>query len=57
MFKRKTNVDRHSLTELLNNRHLAEPPCFSLYTTFKHFVYTLGTYTIRHIKNKAYYML
>jgi hypothetical protein len=36
MFKRKKNVDRHGLRPLpvLNNPHLAEPPCFSLYTTF-----------------------
>jgi hypothetical protein len=35
MFKRKNNVDRHSHRQLLNDRHLAEPPPFSMYTITK----------------------
>ncbi len=34
MFKKRM-LDRYDLRPLLNNRHLAEPPCFSVYTTFK----------------------
>ncbi len=34
MFK-KGMLDHYDLRPLLNNRHLAEPPCFSVYTTFK----------------------
>jgi hypothetical protein len=41
MFKREKNVDRYGLMHgprpLLNNRHLAEPPFFSLNTTFNCF--------------------
>jgi hypothetical protein len=33
MFKRKKeNVDRHGPKQFLNNSHLAEPPCASLYS-------------------------
>jgi hypothetical protein len=34
MFKRKTNVDRQGSMPQLNGRYLAEPFCFSMYTTF-----------------------
>jgi hypothetical protein len=30
----KKNVNRHGPRPLLNTRHFAEPPFFSLYTTF-----------------------
>jgi hypothetical protein len=36
MFQMKMNVDHQGPRPLLNNRHVAEPPCFSLYLrTFK----------------------
>jgi hypothetical protein len=31
MFQRKKNVDHQGPRPLLNNRHVVEPPCFSLY--------------------------
>jgi hypothetical protein len=31
MFQMKKNVDHHGPRSILNNRHVAEPPCFSLY--------------------------
>ncbi len=34
IYKRKKNVDRHGSKPLLIDRHLAEPPPLSLYTTF-----------------------
>jgi hypothetical protein len=34
-FKFPIDLDRHDPRPLLNHRHLAEPPPFSLYTTFK----------------------
>jgi hypothetical protein len=36
IFQMKKNVDHHGPRPILNNRHFAEPPCFSLYKrTFK----------------------
>jgi hypothetical protein len=35
-FKFQTDIDRHGPRPLLNHRHLAEPPPFSLYTTFNY---------------------